>query len=438
MTTIQPISSLANKNIFISADGGNLSSDAGLMIVKEFLHKIQWEQMVRDSLHFQDERKNPVHPYLTIFQQWIYQLIAGYKADSHIKFLREDAIFQTLLESHSLASQSTYSRFLQAIQEKNMDEMLELALKLTDIYFQKSKPEEMIVDIDSTHCDTYGHQEATNYNAHYGTNGYHPLVAFDGCTGMFLGAQLRSGNVYTSTGAEDFLQPIIERAQRFSPNMKLLIRGDSGFAKPEVYHLCEEKEVPFLIRLKSNVKLSKKAESLVLYGDETDFSQREIQWNEIAYQANTWKKAFRVIIKSTRGAGELLFHHEFLVTNMEDKTSEEIYFLYQKRGEMENFIKEIKNGFFFDKTDSQSFLSNQFRMMLSCIAYSIVHLMKHLVLPENCKKKTIQTLRFQLLHIAGKVTFHARKIGIHLSSSYVYQRLFWDVWKNIQNLVLDT
>ena len=69
----------------------------------------------------------------------------------------------------------------------------------------------MVIDLDSTHADAFGHQEQTAYNGHYGTTGYHPLLAFDGLTHLFLGAQLRSGNVYISNGAKDFLRPILER-----------------------------------------------------------------------------------------------------------------------------------------------------------------------------------------------------------------------------------
>jgi len=436
MTTIQPISSFSNKNILISSDGGNLSSDSGLILLKDFLHKIDWKEMMTDALYFVDQRQDPTHSYHEILEQHLYQIIAGYHADSQANILRKDPILQTVLEKKKLSSQSTFSRFLKVVTDRNIEEMDELSRRLTDLFYLQNKPKEVVIDLDSTHSDTFGKQEKANYNAHYATNGYHPLVAFDGLTGMLLGAQLRPGNVYTSNGAEIFLEPIISHLQALLPETNLLVRGDSGFAKPEIYDLCEEKGIHFLIRLKSNARLSKLAESLMPYDDETDLTKKEILWNEISYKATSWKKDRKVIIKSTRNEGELFFQHEFLVTNITALSAEGIYPLYQKRGEMENFIKEIKSGFAFDKTDSKTFLINQFRMMISCVAYSIVQVMKRLVFPEKNRGKRIASIRFQLFHIAGKVTHHARQIRIRLSSSYVFQELFWKISSNIRQLKL--
>ena len=90
----------------------------------------------------------------------------------------------------------------------------------------------VFIDLDSTHSDTYGNQESSSYNAHYGTMGFHPLVAFDGATGDFLKAKLRPGNVYTSNGVVEFIQPKIEHYNEKFPETTLFLRGDSGFAVP--------------------------------------------------------------------------------------------------------------------------------------------------------------------------------------------------------------
>ncbi len=126
----------------------------------------------------------------------------------------------------------------------------------------------MIIDLDSTHSDTFGNQEKTEYNAHYGTQGYHPLVAFDGLTGDFLKAELRSGNVYTSKGVKDFLAPMLTHYRQVLPCTDILVRGDSGFATPEVYDTCESNESFYVIRLKSNKVVEKLAETFVLVGDD--------------------------------------------------------------------------------------------------------------------------------------------------------------------------
>ncbi len=92
---------------------------------------------------------------------------------------------------------------------------------------------EMIFDLDSTHSDTFGNQETSGYNAHYQTNGYHPLVAFEGLTGDFLKAELRSCNVYTVNGVADFVRPLFDHYQEIVPVSSILVRADSGFVTPE-------------------------------------------------------------------------------------------------------------------------------------------------------------------------------------------------------------
>lgn len=120
--------------------------------------------------------------------------------------------------------------------------------------------QDMVIDLDSTHSDTYGNQESADFNNHYQTNGYHPLVAFDGLTGMFLGAELRPGNVYTSRNAETFLSNIVTHFSKHPCNMNSMVRGDSGFAKPEIYNFCNENDIRFVIRLKANSRLRSEAE----------------------------------------------------------------------------------------------------------------------------------------------------------------------------------
>lgn len=294
---------------------------------------------------------------------------------------------------------------------------------------------ERVIDLDSTHSDTFGKQEAAHYNAHYGTTGYHPLVAFDGLTGDFLKAELRSGNVYTSKGVKEFLEPILTHYHQTLPCTEILVRGDSGFATPDVYDSCEANDSFYVIRLKANKNLEKLAESNVFIDDDHAWEEREVHYFSTSYQAKSWSKERRVCIKSTREADALVFRHEYLITNLSDTHSAHTLFeLYHKRGTMENFIKEAKNGFYFDKTDSSDFLENYARMMVSLLAYHIVNFMKTLCLPAREAAFQINTLRLRLLKVAGKLVRNARKLRLKTSSSHVFQQLFYYLLDKIQQL----
>lgn len=435
MATLQEKRVNFNPKLSVSNTGGTLSTDAGLVLVKEFIETLGFSELAEELLIFREERRYWRHDNISLLEQLLFQLIAGYPADSSANLLQEDPIFRLILDKERAASQASLSRFWDRVTEETLSQFQTLNQALLDKVRLERNATELLIDLDSTHSDTFGNQEDTNFNAHYGTNGYHPLVAFDGLTGDFLKAELRPGNVYTSKGVKDFLEPLLEHYCDTLPCTDILVRGDSGFATPEVYDTCEEKGSYYLIRLKANGNLEELAESFVLVGDGHPWEEREVHYHWAAYQAGSWPEERRICIKSTREAGGLVFRHEYLVTNLTQTFSAKTMFqLYHKRGTMENFIKEAKNGFFFDKTDSSSFLENQARMMVSLLAYNLVQFLKTLCLPAKEAAFQVDTLRLRLFKVAGKLVHSGRRLFLKMSSSHVYQDLFYQLLAKIQQL----
>ncbi|HIZ54147.1 MAG TPA: IS1380 family transposase [Candidatus Enterococcus avicola] len=435
MATLQEKRVKFNSKLLLSNTGGNLSTDAGLVLVKEFMNSIGFIKLAKQLLTFNDERRYWTHDNVSMLEQLLFQLIAGYPADSSANLLQEDPVFRLILNKQNIASQASLSRFWDRMTEKTISQFQSLNQAMIDKARLERNATELIIDLDSTHSDTFGNQESTNFNSHYGTTGYHPLVAFDGLTGDFLKAELRSGNVYTSKGIKKFLEPMLEHYGHTLPCSDILVRGDSGFATPEVYDTCESYQSYYVIRLKANARLAKLAESFVSIGDDHPWEQREVYYYSATYQASSWSKARRVCIKSTREAGELLFHHEYLITNFSENYSAKLMFkLYHKRGTMENYIKEAKNGFYLDKTDSSSFLENHARLMVSLLAYNLVNFMKTVCLPAKEAAFQVDTLRLRLFKVAGKLVKSGRKMFLRTSSSHVFQNLFYYLLDKIQQL----
>lgn len=435
MATLQEKHVKFNSKMVVSNTGGNLSSDAGLILVKEFMDSLGFYSFAKQFLHFNEDRIYWTHDNISLLEQLLFQLIAGYSADSSANLLKEDPIFRLVLDKEAIASQASLSRFWDRISEENIAQFQELNQAMLDKVRMERNNTQMIIDLDSTHSDTFGNQEKTEYNAHYGTQGYHPLVAFDGLTGDFLKAELRSGNVYTSKGVKDFLAPMLTHYRQVLPCTDILVRGDSGFATPEVYDTCESNESFYVIRLKSNKVVEKLAETFVLVGDDHPWEEREVHYYFAFYQANSWSQKRRICIKSTREANQLVFSHECVVTNFhEELSAKTIFQIYHKRGTMENFIKEAKNGFYFDKTDSSSFLENHARMMVSLLAYNLVNFMKTICLPEKEATFQVDTLRLRLFKVAGKLVRSGRRLLLRMSSSHVYQDLFYQLLDKIQQL----
>lgn len=371
----------------------------------------------------------------SINRQKIYQIIAGYSEDDAADQLTRDPVFTQILDTDALASQPSLSRFFRRFDNQSMEELNQANQELIDKVHQFRESKAVIFDLDSTHSDTYGDQEAAAYNSHYGTVGFHPLVAFDGITGDFLKAKLRPGNVYTSNGVVDFIQPLLEHYNEKFPETTPFLRGDSGFAVPALYDLCEQESVYYVIRLKSNPNLQKIANELHPPSVISDVSKAEIHYEETIYQADSWSKARKVIIKSVRPAGELLYNHTFYVTNLVNAfTPKSIVHTYQKRGTMENYIKEAKNGFGFDKMNSHSYQVNEVKMMFSLLAYNLTNWLRTLCFPEEQKTMQIETIRTRIIKVASKLVKSGRSLHFKLASSFVYQEFFWRVLQRVQRL----
>lgn len=290
MTRLTQMSLQFNRKLKLSNEGDELSSDTGQLLFRQFDDKIGFSKKIFEHLQLKDERIYCVHSNEKLFCQNIYQLISGYHEDDAADQLTHDPVFTQVLDTPVLASQPSLSRFFQRFDEQSLVQLQTANQALLDKVHHTRQSKVLLFDLDSTHSDTYGKQDQSAYNAHYGTVGFHPLVAFDGFTGDFLKAQLCPGNVYTSNGVVDFMRPLIEHYNKKFPETTSLVRGDSGFAVPGLYELCEKESIFYIIRLKSNAKLKSLANELHPIDEIRDVTATESYIEESIYQAASWSK----------------------------------------------------------------------------------------------------------------------------------------------------
>ena len=366
----------------------------------------------------------------------IYMIIAGYFEDDSSDELTNDPVFKAVLDKNALASQPTVSRFFDRMNEDTLNQFLAIGRMLRKRIYSIQLPEAIILDLDSTLLDAYGKQEGRAFNFHYQSNGYHPLVCYDGITGDLIKIQLRDGSKYSCTGVVDFLQPILDEYLRDYPTVNLLLRGDSGFATPDLYKQCEENGTSYVIRLKENAVLQEKASSLVdeldeiTKGNKVDYA---VVYGEFMYQAGSWPYERRVVCKVEKPENQMVCLYTFIVTNM-DSSPEYLIKFYSKRGLMENFIKESKSGFDFASVSSHTRIVNANRLQVHALAYNIFNWFRRLALSANMRKQRIDTVRIKLLKIAAKVIHSARYITFKLCSSCPYKNEFYETLTNIDRL----
>lgn len=423
-----------NENIEISASGGSLSIDGGLPLIKDFMDKSNFSELFDRIVRIKDSRPRVIHQTKDIVEQLILLKILGYETDDSTKSLLRNRLFTNTLGVPSLASQPTISRMWQRLTPKVLDQCFEMNQRYIDQYYENLEDfnQPVLIDLDSTHFDTYGNQEKNAFNSHYQTFGYHPLVAFDGLNGLFLGALLRPGNLYTSNGVVEFIEPVLRHFIIDLHLQNVLIRADSGFAVPELYDLCEKYGVQYIIRMKSNKRLVRFSEELAAQEPNCATAGTEYRYKTITYQANSWENERKVVIQNERPFGELLFTPMFIITNVQELTAETVVKIYKGRGQMENYIKEAKRGFFLDKTDSTLFSINEARMMIAMLSYNIVQMMKLMVFPKKMKKWSIGTIRHKLFKVAVRVVSHAKKIHFKLDETFVYLQDYFSCCHRLQ------
>lgn len=426
------------KNVKISFDGGNLTSDSGLILYNEFDERIGFSRTIKDVFSVNDSVNHRVHKNEDVLRQKIYQRIAGYTTDDNSDELRYDPTLTTILDKNSLASQPTLSRFNNKLNKDNLKQFNKINELLLDKVYSIDRPEQIILDIDSTNFETYGKQYGSAYNSHYSANGYHPLLVFDGLTGDLLKAELRSGNVYTSRKTVAFIGPLLKRYSNKYRCVDIYIRGDSGFALPQLYEIIEEHDGKYSIRLKANAALYKYSEEITARMEtlcKRNIYDHHVIYGEFMYKAKKWTKERRVVVKLEKKEGQMCIDYTFVVTNMTSYPEDVIKF-YCNRGTMENFIKEGKNGFAFDKMSSSSFIPNANRLQEMVLAYNLNNWMRRLCFTNSMKSLRIETIRMKIIKIAGKLVKSSRYLKFKLCSSCVYQNDFWHILNNINLLPL--
>ena len=316
MDIINTISLECNRRLKLNFDGGELSSDAGCLLLREFLSKLGFDKLIFRQFKTTDSASYRFHTDSQNLMQMIFQICCGYFTDDCADELTNDPVLTAALGKDALASQPTISRFFGRMDETTLKQFCQITRQMRQRVYALRKPELLLLDLDSTLLDTYGKQEGESFNYHYQSHGYHPLVCYDGMTGDLLKIELRDGNVYSSNGVVEFLQPL----------------------------------------------------------------------------------------------------------------------LYCKRGKMENYIKESKNGFDFSAVSSRSKLVNANRLQLHALAYNLFNWFKRLVLPVQMRKQTVDTIRMRLLKIAARAVHSAGYVTFKLCSSCPYKAEFYEALRCIQQL----
>jgi hypothetical protein len=292
---------------------------------------------------------------------------------------------------------------------------------------RKEPPRELILDLDATDDPIHGMQEGRFFHGYYDHYCYLPLYIF--CGSELLCAKLRSANIDGAAGSLEEVQRIVRLIRAKWPEVHLILRGDSGFCREELMAWCEHNEVDYIFGLARNERLLRMIKpslrSAIRAQEILGGSVRVYQ--ELRYQTRTsWSKTRRVIAKAEVLPGKQ--NPRFIVTSLSANYAgaAELYESgYCARGDMENRIKEQQLGLFADRTSTHTMRSNQLRVWLSAIAYSLLNDLRELALhTTTLARAQCSSLRVWLLKIGALIRISVRRVTIRLASAFALQREF--------------
>jgi hypothetical protein len=425
---------ISNKKIQADFNGGEVSSDAGLLFLREVENRIGLISKMTDSLR---DRRHPgyvKHQLLELFKQRIFQIVCGYEDGNDSNELREDPIMKIACErlpddEKDLASQPTISRFENSLSRTDLYRIAEVFVDVfIDSYSQP--PEGIILDIDDTGDLTHGHQQLTLFNAYHGDYCYMPIHIYEGKSGQLITTVLRPGKRPTGKQIVSIVKRVVGKIRQVWPEVGILLRGDSYYSCPAVFDFCEQTDIKYVLGFKPLSPLVRKIKPLVK--EASLRFEREKQsvkmFTETDYRAKSWKKTRRVIAKVEYNA--LGSNTRFIITNLKHWNRRFIYQTgYCGRGAMELMIKEHKNYLLSDRTSCTSFSANQFRLFLHSAAYVLLHTFRTLHLKgTEWASAQFDTIRCKIIKIGARIIQCTRKIKIHLPTSFPWKGELQKIW----------
>ena len=404
-------------------DGGSMTSDAGVMLLSAVDRKLGLIEAASGCIA---DPRNPLlikHAVRDMLRQRVYGLALGWEDLNDHGALRLDVAMQTAVGvDHEVASAPTLCR-LESWADRATALRLHQLLVEQFIASFKTAPEELVLDFDATDNPLHGQQEQRFFHGYYDSYCYLPLYVF--CGQQLLCAYLRPSCNDGAQHTAAILKLLVRRLRQAWPQVRIVLRGDSGFCRQRVINWCERSGVNYIIGLARNPRLEARVEfaQLALKDEYERSGQKQRLIDEFSYAAQSWAHERRVITRLEWG--QQGHNPRFIVTNLHGDAAALYDGVYCQRGEAENRIKEAQIGLFATRTSCHVFAANQLRLLLAALGYVLIERLRALALQGTVLATAqVDTLRIKLLKVAAVITRNTRRIRLYLASNWPSAPIF--------------
>ena len=427
------------RHVVAGFDGGAITSDAGAMLLGQADRAIRLTE--RFAACFDDQRTAALveHQVGTMVMQRLFGIALGYEDLVDHDELRCDPVMAVLaskLEARRedcapLAGKSTLNRLELSRPEPTRYHKIshnEAAIEklFVDLFLEAHQrtPEQIVLGLDATDDPLHGHQEGRFFHGYYDCYCYLPLYVF--CGRHLLVAKLRRSNIDASAGAEEEIVRIVAQIRRRWPRVRILLRGDSGFAREALMAWCEANCVDYLFGLARNERLQAAiaAEMVAATLESMQTGKPARRFKDFTYATlDSWSCERRVVGKAEMTGGEA--NPRFVVTSLKpaEAGAQHLYEkIYCARGEMENRIKECQLDLFADRTSAATMRANQLRLWFASMAYVLLCALRRIGLAHTqFADATCGTIRLKLLKLGALVRVSVRRVKIAMASACPWQ-----------------
>jgi hypothetical protein len=402
-------------------DGGEVSSDGGLVLMREVDRRLGLIKSVARRLGDARQKGKVRHGVETLVRQRVMGLCAGWEDLNDVGELANDPVHQLASGAEVLGSAPTLSRFENARDRASALAVNEVLVEQF-IRSKKKAPAYLILDFDATDTPVHGQQEGRFFHGYYNCHCFLPLYVF--CGDQLLVAYLRKSNIDASKHAWAILALLVKRLRAAWPRTKIVLRADSGFCRDRMLTWCDRHDVKYVVGLARNSRLLEaNADSMKKAEDEFNRTgKKQRLFTAFDYAALTWKGPRWVIAKAEhtdKGANP-----RFVLTNIVGDPQKIYDKRYCGRGEMENRVKE-QMMLFADRVSAHRWWANQWRLLLSGLAYTLLEAVRRLALAgTELAQATCQTIRLKLIKIGTVIERKLTIVRLHFSSAHPLQALF--------------
>ena len=441
------------RRVVAAFDGGAITSDAGALLLGETDRAIRLTG--RFAACFTDVRMRDLveHEVGTMVLQRVVGIALGYEDLNDHDQLRHDPVLAVLAgklaakrsDCAPLAGKSTLNRLELSRPEatryhKVSHDPAAIEALFVDVFLEAHRraPAQIILDLDATDDPLHGHQEGRFFHGYYDCYCYLPLYIF--CGRHLLAARLRRSNIDASAGAVEEVARIVARIRRRWPRTRILLRGDSGFAREALMAWCEANRVDFLFGLARNERLEAAIQPELMQAslDSVRTGRAARRFKDFTWSTlDSWSRHRRVIAKAEVTGGEA--NPRFVVTSLKltEVSAQHLYeVIYCARGEMENRIKECQLDLFADRTSAATMRANQLRLWFAAMAYVLLCALRRIGLAHTqFADATCGTIRLKLLKLGALVRVSVRRIKFAMASACPCQDEFALAHARLRNAV---